>query len=295
MKMQSMTGFSRAEAALSNCQWVWELKSVNGKNLDVRWRLPAGFDFLERELRSRLATKIARGNIQISLAIEQDSSQTLPRLNETVLDAVLDIIKRLGEKTAIAPPTAEAILSIKGVVEQDSAGEDEAQIAIRNQALLTSFDEAVSALADARKSEGSAIVAVLKDQIAGIERLTRAIIAEPSRSPDTIKAALAEKLSRLIDENSVLDPQRLHQEAAIMAVKADLQEELDRLTAHIDAVKNMLELQAPVGRKLDFLAQEFNRECNTICSKSNAASVTILGLEMKHIIDQFREQIQNLQ
>lgn len=295
MELQSMTGFARVEGAIANCHWVWELKSVNGKNLDLRWRLPAGFDFLERELRSKLAGKITRGNIQINLNIEQDASQMLPKLNEAMLDAVLDIIARLAEKTTVAPPTAEGILSIKGVLEQNGLNDDETTIAIRNQALLTSFDEAVSALTNARQSEGSAIVKVLKGQVAEIERLTSAIIADPSRSAEFIRANLAEKLNRLIDDNSTLEPQRLHQEAAILATKADLQEELDRLTAHSNAAQTLLESQGSVGRKLDFLAQEFNRECNTVCAKSNAAAVTTLGLEMKVIIDQFREQIQNLQ
>ncbi|MBL1404590.1 MAG: YicC family protein [Rhizobiales bacterium] len=296
MTLQSMTGFSRVDGSQGNFSWSWELKSVNGKGLDVRWRLPFGYDFLEPELKSLVAKQLTRGNLQINLALDAQSVEKLPVINEAVLDAVVKMAEIVSARTNVSAPSIGDLLAVKGVVEYSTVTslEDE-QTAIHNQALLVSFQEAVTGLANARLSEGAAIEAVLLDQVAQIEKLKLQIEADPSRSAEAIKKSLSEKISALLNDGASLDEQRLYQEAAILATKADLQEELDRLAAHCVAARKLLGSEGAVGRKLDFLAQEFNRECNTVCSKANSTPVTQSGLQMKVVIDQFREQIQNIQ
>lgn len=296
MTLQSMTGFSRVDGSQGNFCWSWELKSVNGKSLDVRWRLPFGYDFLEPELKILVAKQFTRGNFQINLALEAQSAEKLPVINETVLDAVVKMAEIVNAKTNASAPSIGDLLAVKGVVEfSANTSLDDEQTAIRNHALVESFQEAVTSLAEARLSEGAAIEAVLLDQVAQIEKLKLQIDADPSRSAEAIKKSLSQKVSALLNDSASLDEQRLYQEAAILATKADLQEELDRLAAHCVAARKLLSEEGAIGRKLDFLAQEFNRECNTVCSKANSTPVTQAGLQMKVVIDQFREQIQNIQ
>lgn len=291
-----MTGFARVEAAIASTRWVWEIKSVNGKGLDVRCKLPNGLEFFEKELRKSVSEKMTRGNLQVNLAFASDDSSQLPKLDLVALDAVLNIVETIGNKANLAPASIDGILAVKGVVtvgEKDSLNEE--ATAIRNAALSKSFKEAVAELANARLVEGASIQKVLTAQIDEIARLTKLIDQDASRTPDAIKKSLKEKLDKILEQSADLDEQRLAQEVAILATKADLQEELDRLKTHIESAYELLISDEPVGRKLDFLSQEFNRECNTVCSKSNASSVTQLGLEMKVVIDQFKEQIQNIQ
>ncbi len=293
--LQSMTGFSRVEGGDATAKWVWELRSVNGKTLDMRFKMPAGFEHLEPAFRETVAGSVKRGNIQISLQLDAEGSNAVPVLNEAAFDAAIAMVKSASERSGLAMPGLETIFAIKGVMEISVAEKDKVATDLRNLSIVDSLKSAAKALAVARRSEGAAIAQVLIEQIAQIERLTQAIKADPSRSAESIRAKLQEQLARLTDGNQGLDSLRLHQEAAILATKADLQEEIDRLEAHCVSARQLLKEGDAVGRKLDFLSQEFNRECNTICSKSNAASVTHAGLEMKVIIDQFREQIQNIQ
>lgn len=295
MKLQSMTGFSRIDGADTNTSWVWELRSVNGKNLDLRFRLPPGFEECEPELRDIATKSLLRGNIQIFLHLEGRGGKIIPVLNEENFKSAIDLAKRASEISGLKMPGLDSILSMKGIVEQSELAEDQQALDLRNKAIVKDFEKAVANLTSARKSEGRAIGKVISEQIAEIERLTDFIINDPSRSSEFIKDKLSEQVSKLLAQSDSLDPQRLYQEAAILATKADLQEELDRLTAHISAAKTLITSDQAIGRKLDFLAQEFNRECNTICSKSNTPAVTNAGLEMKVTIDQFREQIQNVQ
>ena len=299
MSLQSMTGFARAEGraecGAASGKWVWELRSVNSKGLDIRLRLPGGFETVEQDCRKMLSATFSRGSIQGSLNFERDGQEALPRVNEHALAAVLDAVENLRQQTGAPPPAAEAILALRGVLE---LGEDTAtaeETAARNELVKQGLSGAIAELADARISEGRQIVEVSRDQVRQIEQLTRRIETDPSRTPEAIGKRLADQLAPLLQDVAAIDPQRLHQEAAILATKADLREELDRLSAHVKAADELLSSKGPCGRKLDFLAQEFNRECNTICSKSNAASVTSAGLEMKVVIDQFREQIQNIE
>jgi len=298
MSLQSMTGFARSEGRIEGAagpaRWVWELRSVNSKGLDIRLRLPPGFEALEIDCRRAIGAALARGNIQASLRHERETAGEVPAINRAALEAALAAVHELRARLGSPPPAAEAVLALKGVMEPGSGREDEASEATRNREILAGLDKAILALVAARRSEGGRIAAVLGGQVAEIGRLTREVEADPSRSPEAIRARLAAQLAPLLAD-SPLDPQRLHQEAALIAVRADLREEIDRLHAHVAAAGELLAAPGPAGRRLDFLAQEFNRESNTICSKSNAASVTRLGLAMKVVIDQFREQVQNLE
>lgn len=295
MTLQSMTGFSRSQGTHESGSWVWELRSVNNKGLDVRLRLPPGFDSIELPCRKLLMRHFARGSIQANLQFSRNGQAVTPTLNEAALEAILSVVEPLRQRLDAPPPTIEGLLSLKGVVELQEQEFDEAAVAHRNQAIMDSLNAALEELETARRSEGAAITGVLRDQIGQIETLVAQVAADPSRTKEAIRQRLEQQIAPLIQDVGALDPQRLHQEAAILATKADLQEELDRLDAHVAAAKELLAGNGPVGRKLDFLAQEFNRECNTLCSKSNAPSVTACGLELKILVDQLREQTQNLE
>jgi uncharacterized protein (TIGR00255 family) len=299
MTLQSMTGFGRsqgrAHAGSASGAFVWELRSVNGKGIDVRLKLPPGFENLEGEARRVLTARFSRGNIQAGLQFERDAGAGVPVVNEAALQAVLAAIGRVNAATGGPPPRAETILQIKGVLETGEAVASEEETESRNNAVLGGLENACAQLEAARIAEGKAVALALLRQVETISALVAGVEADPSRSPAAIAERLHQQLSALLPENSGLDPQRLHQEAALLATKADLREEIDRLNAHVAAAGTLLRGKGPAGRKLDFLAQEFNRECNTICSKSNAASVTAIGLEMKVVIDQFREQVQNIE
>jgi uncharacterized protein (TIGR00255 family) len=294
-----MTGFARsqdrAECGAASGKWVWELRSVNSKGLDIRFRLPPGFDAAESDFRRRISGRIGRGSIQASLQFERDEGDAGPSINEAALESVLEAIERIGERLGSPPPAAEAILQIRGVLETGETLADPDETELRNRLVGEGLDVALEDLCRARKDEGHAIAAVLGGQVESIARLVEMIEIDPSRSPAAIRERLQGQLALILDDMSRIDPQRLHQEAAILAAKADLREEIDRLNTHVAAARQLLAGAGPAGRKLDFLSQEFNRECNTICSKSNAASVTALGLEMKILIDQFREQVQNVE
>jgi uncharacterized protein (TIGR00255 family) len=294
-----MTGFGRsqgrAECGAASGKWVWELRSVNSKGLEVRFRLPPGFDAVENDVRRLIGTRIARGNVQASLQFERDQGAAVPTINETALEAVIDAIARIGSRLGSPPPSAEAILQIRGVLETGETLADSDQTELRNRIVCAGLETALEELSRARMTEGKAIAGVIGGHVEAIARLVAMIETDPSRSPTAIRERLQGQIALILDDSSRIDPQRLHQEAAILATKADLREELDRLNTHVTAARQLLAGGGPAGRKLDFLSQEFNRECNTICSKSNAASVTALGLEMKVVIDQFREQVQNLE
>ncbi|QQM32273.1 YicC family protein [Martelella lutilitoris] len=295
MKPQSMTGFARSEGHWQRYRWSWELRSVNGKGLDFRLRLPQGSDHLESEVRKRLSGRLSRGNVQVALSIALAESRLELAVNEAALQAVLDLKARLGDAVDDRPLTMEGLLGMRGVAEFREVEESEETIATRDRMILDDLDRALDRLADMRGDEGEKIVAVLSRQIDRIETLTATIARDPSRSPSTIAEKLSEQVAKLVEAAPALDADRLYAEAVLLATKADLQEEIDRLNAHVEAARALLRQGGPCGRRLDFLAQEFNRETNTICSKSNAVAVTAAGLELKTVIDQFREQIQNLE
>ncbi|MDK4703136.1 YicC family protein [Rhizobium sp. CNPSo 4062] len=295
MALQSMTGFARREGTSGRGRWAWELRSVNGKGLDVRLRLPPGLERLETDVRKSIADRLTRGNLQVSLSLSIEESRVEVVVNQDALAAVLALRDQLVGIVDPAPLRLESLMAVRGLVEFKETEEDEEVVAARDADIMAGLEAALGDLRDMRQREGDALGKVLLGHVATIETLTSTVERDPSRSPQEIAARLAAQVSMLLDGSSGLDRDRLHAEAALLATKADLREEIDRLKAHVAAARDLISKGGPVGRKLDFLAQEFNRESNTICSKSNAAAVTAAGIELKVVIDQFREQVQNLE
>lgn len=295
MGLQSMTGFGRAAADHDGTAIAWELKSVNGKSLEARLRLPPGLERLEQPVRQAIQKRFARGNIQAGLTLSRAALAAQPVVNEEFLKDLAGLAQRLQEQFGVASATADGLLALRGVLETPDAIEDEETRAALDAAILAALDAALDALEAARREEGSALGGLLLGHLDGIEALTLRAEADPSREPAAIRARLAEQVRLLLDSGQPLDEARLHMEAAFLATRADIREEIDRLKTHIASGRALLAAGGPAGRKLDFLSQEFNRESNTLCSKSNAASVTAIGLELKAVVDQFREQVQNLE
>lgn len=295
MPLSSMTGFARASGEHQGLFWQWEIKSVNGKALDVRLRLPPGFEALETPVRAALASAFKRGNLQVSLSVSGALARETVRLNQDILDRLVEAGTALRDRIGGEPLRADVLLSIRGVVEVTSLPEEDDQRERRQAAMLESFGEALSALAAARLEEGARLQAVLIQQVARIAALAEAARSNPARSVDAIRARLAEQVARLMETGQSLDPARLHQEAVLAATRADIQEELDRLASHVEAAHQLLASHDAIGRKFDFLAQEFNREANTLCSKASDRSLSAIGLDLKTVIDQLREQVQNIE
>ena len=280
MPISSMTGFARASGERQGLFWQWEIKSVNGKALDVRLRVPPGFEALETPVRAALASAFRRGNLQVSLSVSGQVGRETVRLNQDILDRLVEAGEALRDR-------------IGG--ELLRADEEESEAELRNAAMLESFGEALRQLAAARREEGDRLNAVVSSQVQRIAELAEAARRNPSRTPEAIRTRLAEQVSRLMETGASLDPDRLHQEAVIAATRADIQEELDRLNSHVEAAQALLAANDAVGRKFDFLAQEFNREANTLCSKASDRTLTAIGLDLKTVIDQLREQVQNIE
>ncbi len=296
MALQSMTGFARSEGTVGRYRWAWELRSVNGKGLDIRMRLPQGMESFEADIRRLIGQFMTRGNVQVGLTVQVAENRVDAVLNRDALDAVLRLRDELGSDLVDpAPLKLDALFSIRGLVEFKEAADDAEVVAERDADILKGLEQAVHALCDMRRIEGEALFALLSDQVTRIEELAGIVEADPSRHPDEIARRLESQIAALLGASATFDRDRLYAEAALLATRADLREEIDRLKAHVAAARDLLAMGGPVGRKLDFLAQEFNRESNTICSKSNAVAVTTAGIELKVVIDQFREQVQNLE
>lgn len=295
MTITSMTGFARDSGSLGDWSWQWELKSVNGKALDVRLRLPPGLDHLEGPVRQRIQKAMKRGNVQIGLTLLNSNSRETVAVNQTLLAELTAIAQRLQNEIGSPPLQAEALLGLRGVIEPVRSEVSEEESAARDAALLASFDRALEALAAARAEEGRRLHAVLTEQLQRIASLAAAARDNPARSTDAIRKRLSEQVARLMEAGNGFDEQRLHQEAILAATRSDIQEELDRLFSHVEAAGELLSSREPIGRKFDFLAQEFNREANTLCSKSIDRSLTAIGLDLKTVIDQMREQVQNIE
>lgn len=290
-----MTGFARSDGALGKATWHWEVRSVNNRGLDVRLRLPPGYDAIEPRVREGIAKRFTRGSVNVALSLVCEAQQSEVRLNEAALAQVLAIAVRIGKDLGGEPPRPEALLALKGVIEIVDGSEDEAVIAERQQAMIESLARALDGLVTARREEGDRLRAVLMAQIDEIERLVGIVEASPSRSPVAIAQRLAEQVARLLDTAQPLDPVRLHQEAILLATRADVEEEVKRLRGHIEAARSLLSEAGAVGRKLDFLSQEFNREANTLTSKAADQEISRAGLALKVVIDQMREQVQNIE
>ncbi|WP_147307844.1 YicC/YloC family endoribonuclease [Fulvimarina endophytica] len=294
MSLRSMTGFARSQARSSNASLVWELKSVNGRGLDLRLRMPAGFDALEPDVRALASRYLARGSVQINLTVEWDERPSALQVDRDRLTLVLQISDELVASGRASLPRTDGLLGLKGIIEWEQAQDGAPTLQddlIR--ASKESFAEAVEQLRQARQEEGRSlgrVIAALLDRIGALARDAR---EERTRHPEFLRLRIAEQAARLAEQ--AIDEQRLVQELALIAVRADISEELDRLDSHIDAAHGLLAANEPVGRRFDFLTQEMNRESNTICSKSNSVALTAIGLDLKVAVDQLREQVQNIE
>jgi uncharacterized protein (TIGR00255 family) len=295
MSIKSMTGFARVDGAAANTVWHWELRSVNARGLDVRLRLPQGSDAIEPKIREAVGRHVIRGSVTVSLNVESRGNALQIRLNEEALAQVVKAAEHIRELTEAAPPRADGLMSIKGVLEVVEAEESSEVAQARVVAMLAGLEEGLAALVRSRLSEGARLETVLEANLTEIERLVGLVEASPARTPAAVAARLKEQVARLHEISNGLDPERLHQEAVLIATRADVEEELKRLCAHIAAARELLAEEGAVGRKLDFLAQEFNREANTLCSKANDVDITRAGLALKTTIDQMREQVQNIE
>ena len=294
MALKSMTGFARADGHQGQSSFSWEARSVNGRNLDLRFRLPSGLDGLEVKARALCQERLSRGNCTINLSVKREAGEMEIRLNETALQQAVALGERARSLTNMAPPQLDTLLALRGVVEVAENEESEEARAHFSEVLMAGLATALEGLVEARRQEGARLADVIGKQLNEIAALVEKAANAAARQPDLLKARLAEQLSRLMD-GAALDPDRLHQEAVLLAAKADIQEELDRLRAHLAAAQELLAAREPVGRKFDFLSQEFNREANTICSKAADIEISRTGVELKTVIDQLREQIQNIE
>ena len=295
MAVMSMTGFARAAGSSAPWRWAFELKTVNAKGLDLRLRMPAPFDRVETEARARLAKALARGTCFGTLAVQREGAAIEARIDAVALESIAAAARDAAQKAGLAPPTMDGLLALRGVVETAEAGDDEASIAAACVGALQSVDEAIAALSVVRRGEGKALAALLSDRLKSIAALVEAADTNPARRPEAVRDRLAESVAALMGSSRGLDENRLYQEAILLAAKADIREELDRLKTHVGAARALIEEGGPIGRRLDFLAQELAREASTLCAKANNVSLTAQGLELRAQIEQFREQVQNVE
>ncbi|MBL6947523.1 MAG: YicC family protein [Rhodospirillales bacterium] len=291
-----MTGFARSEGQMDNCSWTWELKSVNAKGLDVRCRIPTGYESLEKTVRDRMAKAFKRGNISVNLTLNWFKGDAGVRVNPQVLEQMLAALPDIRKMAPDAgPPSIDGLLSLRGVIEPvEEELSDEERTALEAD-ILDSFETAVTALADMRDEEGVRLAETLNGQLDAIAGLSGEAEKLAALQPDVIRERLKAQIEALLEDVPALPEERLAQEAALLMTKADIREELDRLKAHEQAARDLMNGGDAVGRKLDFLCQEFNREANTLCSKSQDVDLTRIGLDLKSTIEQFREQVQNIE
>ncbi len=291
----SMTGFARAEGALGGASWAWEARSVNAKGLDVRVRLPAGHDRLEPAVRDAAGKAFKRGALNLSLTLDRADAQPRYRIDRDFLDELIAMHDELRRQVDQAPPRLDALLQVRGVVEAEERAGDEEDREALDAALIDTLGAALDTLAATRAEEGARLEAVLAAQLDEMTELAAAAAATAAAAPEALRARIAEQVAALMAADRNLPEERIAQEAALLAARADVREELDRLAAHFASAREMLAAGGPVGRRLDFLCQELNREANTLCSKAQDVELTRLGLALKAAIEQFREQVQNVE
>lgn len=296
MSLASMTGFARATSQILGRAAVWESRSVNGRGLEIRLRLPPGYDRIEAEVRSRTAKRLDRGNVTINLAVETPPQAPKLQINRAALDQIMTLVNEVQSQVDAAAPRLDGLLGLRGVIETvNEQGLDEAALAELDKGLLESFDQCLDGLVAARAGEGKALAGILNSALDEIEALVGEAAANAASRAPAIKAKLEAQIGELLAGTQAISPERLAQEAAMLAVKADVREELDRLTAHIAQARELFAKGKSIGRKLDFLSQEFNREANTLCSKSGDIALTRTGLALKTAIDRLREQAANVE
>jgi uncharacterized protein (TIGR00255 family) len=290
-----MTGFARSHGASGPYVFEWELKSVNAKGFDLRLRLPPGWDELEALAKKRAAEQLSRGTVYANLNVKRANALSSVRINEAVLDGVIKVATQLAGKIDAVAPSIDGLLAIKGVIEVVEPESDEEEDKAAKAAAVAAFDEALTGLVAMRQREGTSLGEILSQRMAEIEALAKKAEMAPGRKPEAIRVRLAEQIAALLETSDRFDADRLNQEALLIAAKADIREELDRIASHVAQTRELIGKGGPIGRRLDFLAQEFHREVNTCCSKSNDIELTNTGLEMKNVVEQFREQVQNLE
>jgi uncharacterized protein (TIGR00255 family) len=295
MALSSMTGFARNHGASGPYVFEWELKSVNAKGFDLRLRLPPGWDELEAFAKKRAAELLARGTVYANLTVKRADALSTVRINEEVLASVVKAASQLAAKIDAVAPSIDGLLAIKGVIELVEPESDEEEDKAARAAAAAAFDKALADLVAMRRREGITLGQILAQRMDEVEALARKAEAAPGRKPEAIRARLAEQVAALLETSDRFDADRLNQEALLIAARADIREELDRIASHVAQARELIGKGGPIGRRLDFLAQEFHREVNTCCSKSNDIELTNTGLEMKNVVEQFREQVQNLE
>ena len=291
----SMTGFAEASGSHEGLRWRWEAKSVNGRGLDIRLRTPPGYDSLEPPARVLAAERFRRGSLQAALTVEQQDAARGLKVDTAALASAVKLASEIAAETGLEPARIDGILALKGVIIQDEQNAlDPLKRADRDAAILKSLANALDALVRARASEGAKLQALLSAQINEVERLTEEAAGLAAAQPAALRKKLQDQISDMLAGGSIPED-RLAQEAALLAARADIREELDRLRAHVQDARALIASGESAGRKLDFLAQEFNREANTLCSKSGDIALTRVGLALKAVIDQLREQAQNVE
>ena len=292
-----MTGFTRVAGQHESVGWIWEVRSVNGKGLDLRVRLPNGYEALEAVVRDAAGKILKRGSVSVSLTVNRPEAEAAYSVNRDLLERLLTLSGQLTDDKRLSnePPRLDTLLTVRGVVEA-SGGDDDPEIAEeRQKSMAASLREALEALIGARQAEGARLETILRERLDELDRLGGESEGAAALRSEAIREKLAQQVGDLLDMSPALPEDRLAQEVAMLAVKADIREELDRLKSHIEAARGLLDEGVAVGRKLDFLCQEFNREANTLCSKSGDVELTRIGLAMKAAIDQFREQALNVE
>lgn len=296
MPLASMTGFSRGEGEHDNASWAWEIKSVNGKGLDSRCRLPNGFERLEPQVREAIQKRFKRGNFSVNLTLTKRIGDGGYRINWDVMKMITEAVPEIMAKCPDAiPPSVDGLLGLRGVIEMTEEETDEETGASLEAEVLRTLSSTLDELVTARLQEGAHLHGFLSEQVSAIEILHANAVSEISGQKDVLRDRIKQGVAELMDESPPLPEDRLAQEIAVLFTKADISEELDRLAAHCAAARGLLALDDPIGRKFDFLCQEFNREANTLCSKAILPALTTIGLELKVIIDQMREQVQNVE
>jgi uncharacterized protein (TIGR00255 family) len=294
-----MTGYARAQGADDRRRWVWEARSVNGRNLEVRCRVPQGFDRLENPARTAAGTRLRRGNVALSLTLTSEAKSKPLRINRDLLAELATLVEEVRKGTGASAPTADGLLRVRGVIEEENAGaESEEALAALDAALMRTLDEALLALVNARAGEGKALAAVLEGHVEEIDSLCRRAAERAQAQIGVVRQRFETQLGELLGRTPALSEERFAQEVAMLVGKADVREELDRLTAHIAQARSLLHEARPdnpVGRKFDFLCQEFNREANTVCSKSADIELTRIGIDLKGAVERMREQVQNVE
>lgn len=296
MALNSMTGFARADGSNGNSSWYWEVRSVNARGLDLRIRLAPGLEALEPRVREAISKYVSRGSVSASLNMQQWAGKVEVRLNEEVAAQVVKAVNRMRELLGTeAPADISSLMAIKGLLEVVEVEADEAEQEARDAAVLASLETALQQVSKAREEEGARLAVVISKQLDEIEALVDQVERAPARQVEVVKQRLSELVRRLIETGQALEPARLHQEAVILATRLDIEEELKRLRSHVAAARDLLRSGGVIGRRLDFLAQEFNREANTLCSKSSDEGIVQAGLALKVLVDQMREQVQNIE